>query len=236
LILRRTTDKGAENILKIPKFSETNNIPSREAMQKALEDRIGKSLMEKFSRGVVAICGLGGLGSNIAISLARSGVGKLILVDFDRVDMGNLNRQQYKVSQLGMEKPTALFENLREIAPYVEIEAHCTKLDEANFSSILSSAQVICEAFDVPEDKSKLANFVLENLRDKVLISSSGMAGIDSANKIKTRKIAENFYICGDGVSDVDIHGTLFAPRVMLCAAHQSHLALQVIAGQVNLD
>lgn len=234
--MRRTTDKGAENILKIPKFSETNNIPSREAMQKALEDRIGKSLMEKFSRGVVAICGLGGLGSNIAISLARSGVGKLILVDFDRVDMGNLNRQQYKASQLGMEKPTALFENLREIAPYVEIEAHCTKLDEANFSSILSSAQVICEAFDVPEDKSKLANFVLENLRDKVLISSSGMAGIDSANKIKTRKIAENFYICGDGVSDVDIHGTLFAPRVMLCAAHQSHLALQVIAGQVNLD
>ena len=234
--MRRTTDKGAENILKIPKFSETNNIPSREAMQKALEDRIGKSLMEKFSRGVVAICGLGGLGSNIAISLARSGVGKLILVDFDRVDMGNLNRQQYKVSQLGMEKPTALFENLREIAPYVEIEAHCTKLDEANFSSILSSAQVICEAFDVPEDKSKLANFVLENLRDKVLISSSGMAGIDSANKIKTRKIAENFYICGDGVSDVDIHGTLFAPRVMLCAAHQSHLALQVIASQVNLD
>ena len=234
--MRRTTDKGAENILKIPKFSETNNIPSREAMQKALEDRIGKSLMEKFSRGVVAVCGLGGLGSNIAISLARSGVGKLILVVFDRVDVGNLNKQQYKVSQLGMEKPTALFENLREIAPYVEIEAHCTKLGEANFSSILSSAQVICEAFDVPEDKSKLANFVLENLRDKVLISSSGMAGIDSANKIKTRKIAENFYICGDGVSDVDIHGTLFAPRVMLCAAHQSHLALQVIAGQVNLD
>ena len=234
--MRRTTDKGAENISKIPKFSETNNIPSREAMQKALEDIIGKSLTEKFSRGVVAVCGLGGLGSNIAISLARSGVGKLILVDFDRVDMGNLNRQQYKVSQLGMEKPTALFENLREIAPYVEIEVHCTKLDDANFSSILSSAQVICEAFDVPKDKSKLANFVLENLRDKVLISSSGMAGIDSANKIKTRKIAENFYICGDGVSDVDIHGTLFAPRVMLCAAHQSHLALQVIAGQVNLD
>ena len=234
--MRRTTDKGAENILKIPKFSETNNIPSREAMQKALEDRIGKSLMEKFSRGVVAICGLGGLGSNIAISLARSGVGKLILVDFDRVDMGNLNRQQYKVSQLGMEKPTALLENIREIAPYVEIEARCTKLDEVNFSSILSSAQVICEAFDVPEDKSKLANLVLENLCDKVLISSSGMAGIDSANKIKTRKIAENFYICGDGVSDVDIHETLFAPRVMLCAAHQSHLALQVIAGQVNLD
>lgn len=234
--MRRTTDKGAENISKIPKFSETNNIPSREAMQKALEDRFGKSLTEKFSRGVVAVCGLGGLGSNIAISLARSGIGKLILVDFDRVDMGNLNRQQYKVLQLGMEKPTALSENLREIAPYVEIEAHCTKLDEDNFSSILSSAQVICEAFDVPEDKSKLANFVLENLRDKVLISSSGMAGIDSANKIKTRKIAENFYICGDGVSDVDIHGTLFAPRVMLCAAHQSHLALQVIAGQVNLD
>lgn len=231
-----TTKKILKNLPKISDIAEKYDIPSREEMSKALESRIGKVLAEKFAGAVVAVCGLGGLGSNIAISLTRSGVGKLILVDFDRVDMGNLNRQQYKVSQLGMEKPTALFENLREIAPYVEIEAHCAKLDEANFSSILSSAQVICEAFDVPKDKSKLANFVLENLRDKVLISSSGMAGIDSANKIKTRKIAENFYICGDGVSDVDIHGTLFAPRVMLCAAHQSHLALQVIAGQVNLD
>ena len=219
-----TTKKILKNLPKISDIAEKYDIPSREEMSKALESRIGKVLAEKFAGAVVAVCGLGGLGSNIAISLARSGVGKLILVDFDRVDMGNLNRQQYKVSQLGMEKPTALFENLREIAPYVEIEAHCAKLDEANFSS------------DVPKDKSKLANFVLENLRDKVLISSSGMAGIDSANKIKTRKIAENFYICGDGVSDVDIHGTLFAPRVMLCAAHQSHLALQVIAGQVNLD
>ena len=70
-------------------------IPTREEMEQAFKMRHGKELQEKFSSAVVAVCGLGGLGSHIAEALARAGIGKLILIDFDYVDVSNLHRQQY---------------------------------------------------------------------------------------------------------------------------------------------
>ena len=97
-------------------------IPSKEAMQDALEARHGKNLQKRFSAATVAICGLGGLGSNIAVYLARAGVGKLILIDFDTVDVTNLHRQQYKAAQIGTYKTDALAESIKEIAPYISIE------------------------------------------------------------------------------------------------------------------
>ena len=79
-------------------------IPSKEEMINALKIRQGEELQEKLMSSVVAVCGLGGLGSNISISLARAGIGKLILIDFDRVDITNLHRQQYKACQVGRYK------------------------------------------------------------------------------------------------------------------------------------
>ena len=143
------------------------NIPTDLEMRKALSDRVGEKLQSKFYDAAVAICGLGGLGSNIAISLARAGVGKLILVDYDKVDITNLNRQQYKVHQIGMYKTDALNENIREICPYTNIAAYTERLGNSNYKSILSCADVICEAFDVAEEKSKLTDYVLENMPDK---------------------------------------------------------------------
>ena len=92
-------------------------IPAKEEMIKALQMRQGVRLQSKFSSATAAVCGLGGLGSNIAVSLARAGIGKLILIDFDRVDITNLHRQQYKASQIGEYKTAALSANLKEIAP-----------------------------------------------------------------------------------------------------------------------
>ena len=106
-------------------------------MRQALEKRQGKELQQHFFSATVAICGLGGLGSNIAISLARAGVGKLILIDFDKVDVTNLHRQQYKASQIGRYKTEALSENLKEIAPYVELETHTTRMTEQNVVELL---------------------------------------------------------------------------------------------------
>ena len=123
-------------------------IPTKEEMRQALEKRQGKELQQRFFAATVAICGLGGLGSNIAISLARAGVGKLILIDFDKVDVTNLHRQQYKASQIGRYKTEALSENLKEIAPYVELETHTTRMTEQNVVELLKEADVICEAFD----------------------------------------------------------------------------------------
>lgn len=112
-----------------------NLIPIKEEWNKALAERHGEDVQKKFSSATVAICGLGGLGSNIAISLARAGIGKLILVDFDCVDITNLHRQQYKANQIGMNKTDALSENLKEIAPYIELETHTERIAEENLPS-----------------------------------------------------------------------------------------------------
>ncbi len=206
-------------------------IPSKEDMQRALEARHGKDLQQKFTNSTVAICGLGGLGSNIAVSLARAGIGKLILVDFDKVDISNLHRQQYKADQIGRFKTEALAENLREIAPYIQVETHAVRMTEENFEALLSEADLICEAFDGAETKAMLVNGVLEKLHTKYLIAASGMAGLGSANSIQTRRITNRFYLCGDGISDVADDIGLVAPRVMLCAAHQAHMVLRILSG-----
>ena len=209
-----------------------NLIPTRDEWNQALIERHGKDLQEKFSSATVAVCGLGGLGSNIAIALARAGIGKLILIDFDCVDITNLHRQQYKVNQIGLHKADALAENLIEISPYTEITAVTAKITEENFADLLKGADVVCEAFDNAEAKAMLVNGVLEQLPNCYLVAASGMAGMDTPNTIRTRKVMGRFYLCGDEKNDVADTIGLVAPRVMLCAAHQAHIVLRILAGE----
>ena len=206
-------------------------MPTREEMFAALEKRQGVEAVRKLQAATVAVCGLGGLGSNIAISLARAGVGKLILVDFDCVDVTNLHRQQYKACQVGLPKPEALLANLKEIAPYTEYETHFEKVTAENVATLLANADVVCEAFDNAEAKAMLVNAVLETMPQKFLVAASGMAGFEGGNTIRTRKITDKFYLCGDGVSDVADGIGLVAPRVMLCAAHQALTTIRLIIG-----
>ena len=201
----------------------------------ALNKRHGAPLQEKFSSATVAICGLGGLGSNIAIALARAGILKLILIDFDRVDISNLHRQQYKAAQIGLYKTEALAENLAEIAPYTEVNAVTVKITEENLAALLKDADVVCEALDNAEAKAMLVNGILEQLPDCYLVAASGMAGMDSPNTIQTRKVLKRFYLCGDEVSDAADTIGLVAPRVMLCAAHQAHTVLRILAGDYDV-
>ena len=210
-------------------------IPTKEEWIKALAERHGKELHQAFSSATVAICGLGGLGSNIAISLARAGVGQLILCDYDRVDITNLHRQQYKADQIGMYKTVVLAENLKEIAPYVSVEIHTERITEDNALTLLRSADIICEAFDDAECKAMLTNTVLSELPDKYLVAASGMAGLGTTNSIKTRRITSKFYLCGDETSEVSDGIGLVAPRVARCAAHQAHTVLRIIAKQFEV-
>lgn len=212
-----------------------NEIPKKEEMEQALIGRIGAKMQKKLKDSSVAICGLGGLGSNVAIALARANVGKLILIDFDRIDITNLNRQQYRANQIGEYKADMLAKNLKEISPYIEIVPIVTRLEQSNYMSLLLETDIICEAFDKAEEKSKLVHFVLEYMPDKYLVSASGMAGIGSPNMIKTRKITDKFYLCGDGVSDVNKGESLFSARVMLCASHQATTILRIIVGEYEL-
>ena len=216
-------------------WEAANMLPTKEEWIKALTERHGKELQQAFSSATVAICGLGGLGSNIAIHLARAGIGRLILIDFDRVDITNLHRQQYKASQIGMYKTDALAENLREINPYIEFEAQTERITEDNAVKFLQGADIVCEAFDDAECKAMLTNTILSEMPDKYLVAASGMAGMGVTNSIKTRKVTSRFYLCGDEMSEVSENIGLVAPRVALCAAHEAHTVLRILAKQFEV-
>lgn len=211
------------------------SIPSREEMYAALEERHGIEMQKKLSVASVAVCGLGGLGSNIAIALARAGVGKLHILDFDRVDISNLNRQQYFPEQLGQFKSDALYDTLKRIAPYCDIVSEQVKLDEENIPKLLADDDIIVEAFDKADQKAMLVNCVLEKMPEKYLVSGSGMAGFGPSNTIVTKRITKRFYLCGDGVSDVAEGIGLVSSRVLICAGHQAHAVIRIIAGEYDI-
>lgn len=209
-------------------------IPSREIMREALNIRHGEELQNKISAARVAVCGLGGLGSNIAIALARAGVGHLHLIDFDRVDLTNLNRQQYAVGQLGQYKTDALRETLSLVSPYCDVTCDTIKVTEENLPELLKHEDYICEAFDRAEAKAMLVSGVLEHFPEKYLVAGSGLAGLGSANTIQTRRVSKRFYLCGDGTSDSSVGLGLVASRVLVCAAHEANMILRLIAGETE--
>lgn len=211
---------------------QAHPIPSREVMQEALNIRHGEDLQNKISAARVAVCGLGGLGSNIAIALARAGVGHLHLIDFDRVDLTNLNRQQYAVGQLGQYKTDALRETLSLISPYCDVTCDTIQVMEENLPDLLKAENYICEAFDRAEAKAMLVSGVLEHFPEKYLVAGSGLAGLGSANTIQTRRVSQRFYLCGDGTSDSSVGLGLVASRVLVCAAHEANMILRLIAGE----
>lgn len=201
----------------------------------ALSSRYDKDIKNKITTAKVAVAGLGGLGSNIAIFLARAGVGHLHLVDFDRVDITNLNRQQYDIRDIGTFKTTALSEKIKRFNPFIKITTDNAMVTEENVKDIFSSYPIICEAFDKAENKAMLVNCILSEFGDTKIVSASGMAGLYSPNIIKTRKINDRFYLCGDTKNEIDTNIPLFAPRVALCAAHQATTVLQIITGKEEI-
>ena len=211
---------------------QAHPIPSREVMREALNIRHGEDLQNKISAARVAVCGLGGLGSNIAIALARAGVGHLHLIDFDRVDLTNLNHQQYAVGQLGQYKTDALRETLALISPYCDVTCDTIKVTEETLPDLLRNEDYICEAFDRAEAKAMLVSGVLEHFPEKYLVAASGLAGLGSANTIQTRRVSRRFYLCGDGTSDSSVGLGLVASRVLVCAAHEANMILRLIAGE----
>ena len=213
---------------------QAHPVPSREVMREALNIRHGEDLQNKISAARVAVCGLGGLGSNIAIALARAGVGHLHLIDFDRVDLTNLNRQQYAVGQLGQYKTDALRETLSLVSPYCDVTCDTIQVTKENLPDLLKTEDYICEAFDRAEAKAMLVSGVLEHFPEKYLVAASGLEGLGSANTIQTRRVSKRFYLCGDGTSDSSVGLGLVASRVLVCAAHEANMILRLIAGETE--
>ena len=202
-----------------------------ELKEEDLLKRNVKGISKKLKKTRVCILGLGGLGSNVAVLLARSGIGSLKLVDFDIVEASNLNRQQYRISHIGIKKTEAMKSIIREINPFVEVDILDIKVDRENIYSTVGDIEIVVEAFDRAETKAMILEELLTN-KNKIVVSASGMAGLGSANEIVTKKIKDNFYLVGDNYSDYEEYLGIMSTRVMICAAHQANVVLRLILGE----
>lgn len=206
--------------------------PTAEELERLMMARHTPGVHAKIKHSCVGIAGAGGLGSNIAIALARVGVGTLIIADFDLVEPSNLNRQQYFIDQIGLPKVTALKDNLLRINPGVKVEALHQRVTADNLTSLFAPVDVLVEAFDAAEQKALLVSNFLSKVADKPLIAASGMAGYAESNSIRTQKISERFYLCGDGTTAAEPGCGLMAPRVGIAAHHQANAVLRLLLGE----
>jgi sulfur carrier protein ThiS adenylyltransferase len=179
----------------------------------------------------VGIAGVGGLGSHVAVALARSGVGCLVLADFDRVETGNLARQYYFIDQVGEPKVAALAATLKRINPETRVETHCRRLQAADLPGVFSGVEVMVEAFDRADQKALLVSSFLSRCPEIPLVAASGAAGWEPAGMIRTRRAAKNLYLCGDEASAVGPATPLCAARVGIVAHHQALAVVRLLLG-----
>jgi sulfur carrier protein ThiS adenylyltransferase len=169
----------------------------------------------------VGIAGAGGIGSNVAVLLLRSGIRDLVIADFDRIEPSNLNRQFYFADQVGQLKAPTLAENLRRIDPLVRVEAHVTRLGATNMAELFHDADVVVEGFDGAKDKKiLLETFAGSN---KLVVSASGVAGLE-LDHVETRRVG-NCHVVGDFHTEAETDN-LYAPKVHLVAALMSSIVL----------
>lgn len=212
-------------------FIAKGKMPPQDELEALMCARHTPQVHHKVKAAKVAIAGLGGLGSHIAIELARTGVGYLHLVDFDIVEPSNLNRQMYKICHLGMKKTEALTQEIKEINPYIEVQIDTLRVTEENVLELFKEDEIVCEAFDRPEAKAMLVNTLLGERKDVKIVAASGMAGYGSSNEIQTKKVNKRFYLCGDLYNGAKPGMGLMAPRVSICAGHQANMILRLILG-----
>ena len=182
-----------------------------------------------LSKFRVGIAGAGGLGSNCAVALARSGIGTLVIADFDIIEEPNLNRQYYFTDQVGLMKTVALKENISRINPDVFVIIHQKKLDRINIPEIFSGCNIIVEAFDNSAMKEMMIETVQIKMPSIPLVVGSGMAGWGNTNDLISRKIDDTLYICGDEYSEVSDSLPPFAPRVGIVANMQANVVIELL-------
>jgi sulfur carrier protein ThiS adenylyltransferase len=187
-----------------------------------------EQIKSKLREKIVGIAGAGGLGSNCAVALARVGIGKLILADFDVIVQSNLNRQYFFHDQIGQSKVEALKNNILRIHPTTNVVIHKIKLTPGNIPEIFAECDAIVEAFDLADQKKMIIETVLEHLRGIPLISGVGLAGFGDNNTLKTEQFG-NLYICGDSMHETSDTLPPLAPRVGIVANMQANLVLELL-------
>jgi sulfur carrier protein ThiS adenylyltransferase len=202
--------------------------PGSLAFAREFFSRREPAVLAVLRQSSVGIAGAGGLGSNVAVSLARVGVGRLVIADFDKVEPSNLNRQHYFIDQVGQRKVEALRENLLLINPYSLYEVHDVRITRKNTAKIFARVDVLVEAFDRAAAKEMLIETSLARFPGRPIVAASGLAGYGMNRKLRTRRLG-NLYICGDEESQCPKGVSPMAPRVALVAAMQANLVVELL-------
>jgi len=205
-------------------------VPPDDELEALMVARHTPGIHALLKRATVAIAGCGGLGSTVALALARVGVGCLILADFDVVEPSNLNRQQYFVDQIGMLKVEALKATIARVSRLVVVEPHALRLTAQNVPAILGRADVIVEAFDRADQKEMLVSTLLIEYPQKPIVLGVGMAGWGANALLHARKV-DNLYVCGDETMEAGPYVGLMAPRVGVAACLQANQVMEILLG-----
>ena len=190
----------------------------------------GEHGLRKIQSATVGIAGLGGLGSNCAACLVRSGFRKLVLADFDKVEHSNLNRQFYFLDQVGMPKTDSLETNLLRINPDLDITLVTQKISADNAVVIFEKCGAVIEAFDKAEYKCFMAEAFMGS--GKLFVGASGLAGWGDSDALRVRKIKDNCFLVGDGCSEVTTALPPCAPYVSIVAAKEADIVLSWVLEQ----
>lgn len=234
LVLNGHVGDGGESIAEGDEIVllRRGEVPDAHELESLLVARHTPGIHGKVKASRVGVAGLGGLGSQVAIAMARMGIGRLVLADFDVVVPSNLNRQQYFVDQIGMRKVDALSETLRRVNPYVAIETHDLKLAPRNVHEVFGSCDVLVEAFDRADQKEMLIKTALDRLPDTRIIAASGLAGHEPSETIGIHRVSPRLFVVGDLQTEARPGTGLMAPRVGVAAHTQANLALRLLLGE----
>lgn len=186
------------------------------------------AVLKCWQQARVGIAGAGGLGSNIAVSLTRAGIGKLVIADFDVVSTTNLNRQQFYLDQVGMPKIDALSANLARISPFTAVQVHNLRITPANVEQLFGDCDIMIEAFDLADQKLMLIESWQELFPQKPIISASGLAGVGNNAAIRTVTCG-NLYIVGDHATELAPGISPISARVAVVANMQANLCLELL-------
>ncbi|WP_372682410.1 sulfur carrier protein ThiS adenylyltransferase ThiF [Desulfosarcina sp.] len=197
---------------------------------KGLQAHFTDEQIRRLGSGCVGIAGAGGLGSNAAAHLVRSGIRRLVVADFDHVAPSNLNRQYYFIDQVGMKKVTALEANLKRINPDLDVHALDLRLSAGNVGKVFRHCHMIVEALDRAQDKKMMAEAFLADSR--LLVSASGIGGWGRSDRIRTRRVRDGFYLVGDGCSEVSDTMPPTSAVVGIAAAKQADVVVERILNE----
>ncbi|WP_459838029.1 sulfur carrier protein ThiS adenylyltransferase ThiF [Halanaerobaculum tunisiense] len=195
--------------------------------EESLQQSLTTEQLDEIQGVTIGIGGAGGLGSNCAFNLVRSGFKNFVIVDFDIIEYSNLNRQFYFRDQVGEKKVAALKKNLLQINSDLNLEIKDTKVTSQNTAQLFTSCDIVVEAFDQVTSKKLLAEKFMNS--NKLLVSAAGLAGWGEGDDIKTKRVKENFYLVGDLETEVSEEVPPMSPKVNIAAAKQADIILNYV-------